>query len=254
MRLRNLLVTATAKIECPACKYSLTSADLARSASQMNAGVLVCPKCMKVINANVGTFFHSSRISKENIKAVERFEVGEQNGTLHISIPWRHEASPWFILFGAVFFGTLVTVVQLTDGSWSWSFLDSFTTFHPTSIAEVCAALAAMLALVAAISNLINKTYITVTAHELKFRSGPVSLSPHRTIPTGKIKNLAVYQETRDGVNHNRVIVIFKDDESVNLCSTRNLNESLFIENLIEGFLKIDDDRTLDVVGIVTSR
>ncbi len=98
-----------------------------------------------------------------------------------------------------------------------------------------------------------NKTFVTASMMDLRFFVAPLWLGKEKVIAFHEIANFSVNRRVHQSKNnrsyHHHVDVVLKNGTKVKLCSTKDMNESLFIERELEKFYNLQDNKDLDVVA-----
>lgn len=241
-----------AGLNCSACKYQLTSEDMVRAQSQMQAGVLVCPKCQGLVKSFTA-FGSNARYDKSNItrSSILTYEHN-QSGSQSFEVPWRSQMTTFMLFFSLLWNGII--------GFISYSALSGLglhiNNVHTTDKTEILASLSIFIVIGAGLFligllGFINKRYILVNKFQISYTDGPLWLSGIKVFKTNNIANLSIRRKHGGKINGRSVYshivdVHLKDGSTLKLCSTKNAKDAVFIEQQIEKYLGLKDQPELD--------
>lgn len=177
---------------------------------------------------------------KQDAVRPRRIHAQGNSVELTVRISWRTMKSVSMLFFGALLFAF---VLYLT--------LESHSTMKQSSV--FFAAPIGML--LYGIICMINNTHIKLTGRELKYWVTPLWIGRGKTIPTSEIVNFANEQRVvGSGSRTNRIErvyrlnVVLKNGQTRRICRTVDRNETLYLEHLLEQFLKLEDRTEFDEI------
>lgn len=241
-----------AGVNCSSCKYQLTTEDMLRAQSQMQAGVLVCPKCQGLVKS----FMHSGANATYDKSNVVRTSFitheHEQNGSQSFEIPWRNQMTSFLLFFG-LFWSGIVGAIAYSALSGSGMHINNV---YTTDKSEILSALSlfvliGVVMVIFGFINLINKRFITVNKFHISYTDGPLWLSGVKMFKSNDISNLSIRRKNNGEINGRSVYshvvnMHLKQGMVVKLCTTKNREDAVYIEQQIEKYLGLKDKPELD--------
>lgn len=224
-------------LNCPHCKLPVPGAEI--NIQENIAHCNECGKVFRISDAMKSTFNNEHKI---NLLLPEGLEVipGLQ---LDIKLSWR-KISPLkvYFLFGIAFTGMplFATLMLSTSGNNPPFLIYCFLAFF---------CLIGSFFLFKAISLLLNTTYLSATAFELRSEHRPINFLgwKNEKIPRSEIIQLYVerYEVSRSNDRPNyayNLLVMLKNGEAVKILSNLKKSETAFyLEHQIEKYLQLED-------------
>lgn len=238
-----------AGLNCSACKYQLTTDDMLRAQSQMKAGVLVCPKCQGLVKSfNGNASYDKTNVIKTSFITHEQ----NQNGSHNFEVPWRTKMTHFLLFFG-LFWSGIIGVITSSALSGSGMTINGVFTTDKTEILLALSlfVLIGVVMVATGFVNLINRRYITVNKFHISYTDGPIWLSGVKVFKTIDISNLSIRRKHDGRINERSVYshvveLHLKQGSVVKLCSTKNKEDAIYIEQQIEKYLALKDQPELD--------
>jgi len=224
------------QLKCPNCEHDVFSDDI-----NIDKAIAKCSNCH-----NVFPFEEEVKKKKWDRKRPEIFqpegiEMFRLRNELNLDYNWRNTKSThWFMVLFTVMWNAMLIPAAVGAILSGQIMALLFMSIHLL----VGAGLAANL-----LSNLINKTSITVDAYNLSIDHKPIKnpFKPSQEIPTSQVSQLYVKRKSSGSVNGvptygYAVIVLLKSGKKVTLIEgMKNSDKALYIEQEIEYFLNIED-------------
>lgn len=254
------LVLKLANAKCPKCSYALNMSDIERAQAQLNAGVLVCPKCQHLIRSGLGGghLHGSSSPDKSSFQQPEQIKFAHlENGSLQFSVPWKMQAAVGLLFFGLFWVGLIGFMGLMAAKSGGARINKVYTTDLVriyTSLIGV--AMPGLLVLTGWLVQFANKRQITVSRNLISFSDGPLWFGKVQQVNPSLITNLSIRSKSGGSVNRKRfyhfdIFMHLKDGGLVKLCTARTIADAIFIEQKIESYFNIKDNKALDLVRVV---
>lgn len=225
------------QLDCPQCRAAIPSEDI-----NISADVAKCAACNMV-------FRPSEALAMSTFNNEHKRNLLLPNGVtvtpglqLDIALAWRKLGSNWiYWVFGFAFTGVplVIGVVVLITPDTPWFIIPFLGIFLAVGVSF----------LFAAIARLINTTYITASAHELRVESSPISVLGWKThaYKRSEVTQFFVtqYEESRTNNRPNYAYalrLLLKNGTEVELVKgLRNAATAFYIEYQLEKYLSIDD-------------
>lgn len=225
------------QLDCPECRAAIPSEDI-----NIQADIAKCSACNKV-------FRPSEALAMSTFNNEHKRNLLLPNGVtvtpglqLDIALAWRKLGSNWiYWVFGISFMSVpliILFVVLITPGT-PWfiiPFLGIFLTIGASF-------------LFAALARLVNTTYITASAHELRVESSPINVLgwKNKAFKRSEVAQFFVtqYEESRTNNRPNYAYalqLLLQNGTEVELVKgLRNAATAFYIEYQLEKYLSIDD-------------
>jgi len=236
-------------IQCPSCAYQFNENDLKQLSQAASAGQgAVCPSCKKSMNAKAGPYLDKSKIVPS-----PRLNVVRTGNTLRFSVPWFSSRAIGTLLMGAFWIGMVSFAAYIGVKNGGIKINNQMVT-DPVLIYRNCALFATpgVLIFLSGIINLINKTHVVAGPGGVTWSAGPLWLLPPKHIPLLELQNISVeqnvVQNNNSRVKRVSVNAVLKTGKIKKICYLQHLQEAIYVENILETTLGLQDDQNLDAV------
>lgn len=224
------------QLKCPNCEHDIFSDDI-----NIDKAIAKCSNCHTVFPFDEEVKDKQWTRRRPEIFQPEGIEMFRLRNELNLDFNWRNtKSNNWFLVLFTIMWNAMLipfAVGAILSGQFA---VLLFMSIH----LMVGAGLAANL-----LSNLINKTTITVDAYNLSIEHRPIRnpFKPNQEIPVSQISQLYVKRKSNGSVNGvpiygHAVVVLLKNGRKINLIEgVKNSDKALYIEQEIEYFLNIED-------------
>lgn len=241
------------RLTCETCSTPLTARDL-----RADMGVVVCPKCgmlqkleappagspmERLLQAVTSRLLPPSRpVGK--VPRPERFTQQSTSFGGAISYRWFGATGLFFLIFAVIWNSIVFTFISLAIAQGEWGGV-LFSLLHlAVGVGVGWYALASLL----------NTTTIEVQGGALRVRWGPIWWPGQRTIPTQQLSQLWVAERVQRGKNGTtrtyEVMAVCTNGASTSVIKgLPKLEEALYIEQTLEGWLSIENQPVPGEVG-----
>lgn len=236
------------KLSCPNCDQAIPAADV-----NIALAIAKCGSCDQVFNFAKEVGLPALRPDKKNpVPMPPKFAVEELGSELVVRWSWYSHAV-WFLLFFCIFWDGFLIVwysvvlfgmVAATGGSAG----------HGAGLFGLIFLLFPLIHVAVGVSltyfvfcSFINRTEIRVSQGELTVRHGPLPWFGNHTLATVDIGQLYCSEKVRNnrrGYNvHYDLNIMRTDQTKLSLLTLEELDQVLFLEQKLEEFLRIEDER-----------
>lgn len=233
-------------LTCAVCKNEIDSANI-----NINSTLAKCNHCGSLLFLDDEEFFGRRKRNRPEMMIPEGTEVLHLPSSLDIRTKWNRGkaggAGMWFMVFFTVLWNAMLWPVAFS----------SIAAGSILSVLPMAAHLAVGLGLIYYLMTIFfNHTDIYVTDTEITMSSAPLK-NPFKkdiVIPTKNINQLYVSRyvssTTNGAPNHAYALyAITNTNKRISLLRGMNKETQLYIEQEIEHFLKIDDEKVIGEVG-----